>query len=58
MKVVVEWMDGQKREYPGMESANSKDGVLRIWKSPYYGKTEMAAEVPLYNVREWKPQES
>lgn len=54
MTISVEWMDGVKREYEEV-SATSGEGVLKIWKTPYYGaKREQVAEVPLHNVREWK----
>lgn len=53
MKIVVEWMDGEKREWADA-SAKSSEGVLKIWKQIYYGQTDLVAEVPLANVREWK----
>lgn len=57
MTVVVEWMDGVTREYRDA-SATSGEGVLKIWKEIYYGKTDQVAEIPLANVREWKRESS
>jgi hypothetical protein len=57
VKVVVEWLDGKTREYVKVSSAVSKDGVLKMFTAPYYGKVEPLAEVPLTNVREWKQVE-
>lgn len=57
MKIVVEWMDGVTREWADA-SAKSGEGVLKIWKEIYYGKTDLVAEIPLTNVREWKGEAS
>lgn len=57
MKIVVEWMDGVTREWADA-SARSSEGVLKIWKQIYYGKTDQVAEIPLANVREWKGEGS
>lgn len=56
--IAVEWMDGEKRRYPGVDMSESgTDGVLRLYGPAVYGRRELVAAVPIGNVREWRQEE-
>lgn len=58
MKVIVEWLDGETREYKKVTSASDGgDGVLHLRTEVYYGRSDPMADIPLAGVREWKQVE-
>jgi hypothetical protein len=54
MKVIVEWVDGEIREYPNVDAVTDGNEVLRLYGYPVGGHTPKIAAIPLYQVREWK----
>ncbi len=57
MKVIVEWMDREVREYESVDKAlPGADHVLRLYGYEVGGRAPIVAEIPLFQVREvqWK----
>jgi hypothetical protein len=58
VRVNVEWMDGEGRDYPDVKVANvGSDHVLRIYGVGVGGQTPLSAELPVFHIREIKRSE-
>lgn len=57
-KLIIEFMDGKTREYPGLGSdayTQAREGIMMVMDVPYYGASGTPiASLPISNIREWK----
>lgn len=52
MKITVEYMDKVQRVHENVAEWKRDGNCLLLYKTPYYGKTELGQVIPLDNVRE------
>lgn len=58
MKIHVEWLDGERRTYDDVEKVVAgTDNVLRLYGYLVGGRAPIIANLPLFQVREWKRDE-
>lgn len=51
--VLIAFTDGTQQRVTDLASETVRDGVLRLFREPYYGVIEPAGCYPLSNIRSW-----